>query len=227
MKNSFLKSFYERIYAKMNEKGYNPEQDFDVVEEGGTIKFAYRDSPMLFLVRRHQSDFTQYHYEMTRFNPSFSIKKFGTSDRYADLASVIKILDSWLDNELRNYVTECRYVSPWANLGEQFRFSASDEEKLNDEEVIEFENKLDQFVIEVKEQFHLTQEKVDLVLEEIKELKKDAKTDSKRKLIKTVIGTLFKLAIDLGLSEEKRATLCNLFMKVVQIIKAIPFIRLP
>jgi len=208
-----LPSFFEQL-------GFN-SGDFTIQESGLNTILTFRESPMKFIITQNNTDFHQFTYKNTIFNPSFSQNIFNS--KYLTFAQIKEHLKAWIDKELSPYKFEL-------DEPDQFTFWLNQHDKYVNIESINFDtdqpfNKdeikaLKEGLLETKsliiKEFHLVQAQQIILSERIQYLieasnRAGSKTDWKNILISTILN----LGLTLALDGEKAKQLWSLFGKVL------------
>lgn len=157
-------------------------------KHGEGHQFRYLDSGITFTIYPTDEKFGKFKYEYTLYTPSRT--KCQYIEKAHHLVDILANFDKWLNEHVIPYIEEKAAPDPWQLFLKDYseRNGAS---KFTDAEIVELEKGLEEFPKFLAEKATIPADKYQAIVEEVRELKKGLKTETKRKWGKRL--TLFLL----------------------------------
>jgi hypothetical protein len=179
----FRKQEQQKFIERVKTFGLNPN-DLTFEKCKGGYQFRCLDSGLVFMIYATESKFDRFKYEHTNYTPNR--KKFQYIDKPYYLVDVLTTFDKWLKDHVKVYLAEQSAPDPWESFLQEYS-SYGSSEKFNETEIAELEKGLDNFPKFLAEKTKIAPDKLKVIIEEVQDLKKSLKSDTKRKWGKRMI----------------------------------------
>lgn len=180
-----------------------------------TITIRYKDTKLTFVFETVDNSFDQFDIlYFTRFAPNYPLAK--SNEVWPNIATVSKILLSWLKIEVHEYIEEKNAPNLWEQMQGKYLldidpFSNTDNSKFSNTENKQVKEALNTFKRQAIEKYKPDSEQLELIEERIEYL-----IDASDRLGKTdwhgiLISTMFSITIALSLDTEVGSELYAMF----------------
>lgn len=177
------KLFVDKIkQAKIKPNEMSFHQDIDTYgSENFTYKFG--DSGLYFRIYPQDDNFDLLNFSFSTYTPGRTVSQFYNR---IPLNEALSSFQKWIDEHVLKYEDDSDYPDPWAQFLNNYNESVK-LETFTTQEITQIERELDDFPKFLTQRANVAPDKLDLILDEIKELKKDLKTKPKQKWAKQLV----------------------------------------
>lgn len=157
---------------------------FDVgISHDHEFKFELRNSGIFFKTYSAKGSFERYRFEYSTCSPDRTIERVLKD---TSLDEVLKQFEYWIKDHVLKFKRDAAIPDPWTQLTGEFDHPINNE-KFTSQESLQMEQSLERFPGFLIERIEIAPDKLDSILEEIQELKKDLKIKTKKRWLKELI----------------------------------------
>ncbi len=189
-----------------------------------SYQFKYLDSGIYFKLVPAKESYEQFAYFYTTYTPHRQGVNFLA--KYFYLTDVLANFSKWIKENVVPYIEETNAPDPWEMFLNEFSNEANNI-KFNESEIKTIENGLDNFPNFLAQRKEISTDKLQIILDEIQGLKKELKTKTKRKWLKSlflfIIEEVWDATKDRLIMNEVKAYFLDILPKSIETIT--PWVR--
>ena len=210
-KNSFL-----QLIKRM---GLDPEEfrtEEKQIDRDVSFEIQFRNTPLRYVLRRHADNYETARCRYTKFTPDF--KEISTI--YAPMDSAFKRFQSWLLNEVKEYLAELTAPDLWAQIQSQTPVvsdgpvGSDDREPFTQPEQAQLRMAIKEFRQLVIDKFEHTDEHLSLIDDRLDYLTEQVGLLNRINWRSLALSTLISITIALSLNNEQGNKLFELFRQI-------------
>lgn len=199
-------SFKKLLFDRIKENALEPKHFVTRSIEPDQFEIRYKDSYLYFTFIIYPDDYNSLKHRYTVY--SLNRKEITPLNNWSSVAGAIATFNRWLKEVVSKYVEDENTVDPWEEIGNEMHnfFTQDNEEKFSAEEVRVIESRLIDFETFAAKKLLLDQEKLDVLIQEVRDLRQEIKNPkiTKKKWLRNFKGFLMQEIWEIIKDHDKR-----------------------
>ena len=185
-------------------------------------QFKYLDSGIYFKIIPAKDSYEHFSFLYTTFTPH----RQGANklEKNFHLTDILANFSTWIKVDVIPYIDETNAPDPWVIFLNEY---SNDYSKFSESDILSIEIGLDKFPKFLTDRIEISVDKLQIILDEIQELKRELKTKTKRKWLKSlflfIIEEVWDAVKDRLIMNEVKAYFLDILPKSIETIT--PWIR--